>query len=1221
LLTLIVSLTFLSQALSTIVNSSSPNSTVLLRLRVPSTSTSTLLAKESDPSLEDQDSKSITFEILQVPSGTSETTEDLEDVLSSDAIMKRILIRLDGSLKSELISSSSSSEDKQNPLNKPSRHRRIHHLSLPLKLPTSHTKSQAQSKSSSTTPIKESKFLPKSLSDLNNSPEKITTDPTLDILVSFVLNHLKGHSIALHSRDSNSSPFADEISKELLDWGCDVARFPISKDKDRINTASDDDRGSRLDEVGLKGLNPEEVEKILNQDLSSSEKVPSSSSNEEQVTNSTTQPEWQRSNAFFVTRSSSNPSTVQSQSQEMTRDRSLDEKTPRLAAAISGKDGRPSLVSFPSDLKLTSEEIGVDGRETSSNGVKDSRIDGSSRAILDPITGVPFTTSMDSTQITSLNQTTNTKKHSEIPDQTTDPSPNLVPFSYVLIDDDLDTLQEELLRLRSAIPLLRSALGADKPHENSGEKNSSPKTDLSPTRPPFQHRPRSSPQIQKVLSLNTEPNQQVGNKGTSNQNLGNSDWSMTNNHNNNSNASISNNKSPLDGSTCAIIYLTSISNYHQISELLLSIMNSPTSPATFDEKSGELKHNRVDLPQILVIPKPAGSRRLLTIMHSAVLKPKHDPLYQPLATNEVINLNGSTLARRTSNEAGSGGVGGGKESRTSSTPSSPAPMIGTPTSHYVPDQAQVASLTTESLRKSQKQHEKDLKGKNENALTLPKFRVQAASSETPVDLPIASEQGASSSMDITPPEIPAATSGPSSSPSIAAPSSIPSAAAAAAAAGVVSSHQAAESSSTGAVGAPSPARSSLPSSPMPVDALEYFTETAARMGNSAASGMVIQSPDGRPAGIFFRPQNTKHSTNGSNRSFTSGGGGSRRSSSETGAVLQNASGGTSYNGQGNAVEGRQDEGLSEASLQNQLSPSSPKGETGSNNPHPPTRLTRSRTSGSIQTTSETAASATSSSSPRTGSLFSPQIAIESVLSGSQPPMTTPLSLAFRNGANSSNSSSAQTSLSNLPPPPPSPKSKNAQKDEVETVESGRTDGKGEETLQVPGQDGNSSEIAKKREPNEGIDEEGTQTQSFSSGNTRKTTDGNQSEISKNRNGTSNLITKPIMNKTPHHNGGGKTLSTNQTKLNLLAPSSQARQSFASTTPAQAANGNPIARPSAMPQSGLLIGAGFTPKNQNRGGPKKAPVREVILPPIKVLIVEGEFRSGREDAGEMEGIRF
>lgn len=45
-----------------------------------------------------------------------------------------------------------------------------------------------------------------------------------------------------------------------------------------------------------------------------------------------------------------------------------------------------------------------------------------------------------------------------------------------------------------------------------------------------------------------------------------------------------------------------------------------------------------------------------------------------------------------------------------------------------------------------------------------------------------------------------------------------------------------------------------PSSPLPADALEYFSETAARMGNSGASGMMIQSPDGRPAGIFFQPK-------------------------------------------------------------------------------------------------------------------------------------------------------------------------------------------------------------------------------------------------------------------------------------------------------------------------------------------------------------------------------
>ncbi len=52
------------------------------------------------------------------------------------------------------------------------------------------------------------------------------------------------------------------------------------------------------------------------------------------------------------------------------------------------------------------------------------------------------------------------------------------------------------------------------------------------------------------------------------------------------------------------------------------------------------------------------------------------------------------------------------------------------------------------------------------------------------------------------------------------------------------------------------ARSHAVSSPMPAEALEYFSETAAKMGGSAASGLVIQSPDGRPAGIFFQPKAT-----------------------------------------------------------------------------------------------------------------------------------------------------------------------------------------------------------------------------------------------------------------------------------------------------------------------------------------------------------------------------
>jgi osomolarity two-component system response regulator SSK1 len=43
----------------------------------------------------------------------------------------------------------------------------------------------------------------------------------------------------------------------------------------------------------------------------------------------------------------------------------------------------------------------------------------------------------------------------------------------------------------------------------------------------------------------------------------------------------------------------------------------------------------------------------------------------------------------------------------------------------------------------------------------------------------------------------------------------------------------------------------LPPSPLAFDDIEYFSKAARPFGGSASSGLLIQSPDGRPAGIFF----------------------------------------------------------------------------------------------------------------------------------------------------------------------------------------------------------------------------------------------------------------------------------------------------------------------------------------------------------------------------------
>ncbi|KAI0332447.1 hypothetical protein GY45DRAFT_476735 [Cubamyces sp. BRFM 1775] len=49
--------------------------------------------------------------------------------------------------------------------------------------------------------------------------------------------------------------------------------------------------------------------------------------------------------------------------------------------------------------------------------------------------------------------------------------------------------------------------------------------------------------------------------------------------------------------------------------------------------------------------------------------------------------------------------------------------------------------------------------------------------------------------------------------------------------------------------------SMAPSSPLGMsDNIEYFSDAASKLGTSPASGLVIQSPDGQPAGIFFHPK-------------------------------------------------------------------------------------------------------------------------------------------------------------------------------------------------------------------------------------------------------------------------------------------------------------------------------------------------------------------------------
>ncbi|KAF8075864.1 hypothetical protein FPV67DRAFT_1469564 [Lyophyllum atratum] len=172
-----------------------------------------------------------------------------------------------------------------------------------------------------------------------------------------------------------------------------------------------------------------------------------------------------------------------------------------------------------------------------------------------------------------------------------------------------------------------------------------------------------------------------------------------------------------------VVHFTSLANYKVIKDIVQSIMASHSgSTAT--------------LPEVMIIPKPAGPRRFLTALHTAVTKPIVDPFFSPIATS----------------------------------PTSPSLTNGQFFHNYHGSDAGSARSSPKTMRPS---------GSRSN-----------------------SDRSIKSTKDH----------------------------------GDFGTHPA-------------------PPSPLSMtENVEYFSEAAAKLGASPSSGLVIQSPDGQPAGIFFHPR-------------------------------------------------------------------------------------------------------------------------------------------------------------------------------------------------------------------------------------------------------------------------------------------------------------------------------------------------------------------------------
>jgi osomolarity two-component system response regulator SSK1 len=69
-----------------------------------------------------------------------------------------------------------------------------------------------------------------------------------------------------------------------------------------------------------------------------------------------------------------------------------------------------------------------------------------------------------------------------------------------------------------------------------------------------------------------------------------------------------------------IMHFTSLGNYKLLKDVMQSIMASYATSTSL-------------VPEVMIIPKPAGPRRFLTALHTAVTKPNVDPFFLPIATS------------------------------------------------------------------------------------------------------------------------------------------------------------------------------------------------------------------------------------------------------------------------------------------------------------------------------------------------------------------------------------------------------------------------------------------------------------------------------------------------------------------------------------------------------------------------------------------------------------
>ncbi|TFL00606.1 hypothetical protein BDV98DRAFT_593932 [Pterulicium gracile] len=79
---------------------------------------------------------------------------------------------------------------------------------------------------------------------------------------------------------------------------------------------------------------------------------------------------------------------------------------------------------------------------------------------------------------------------------------------------------------------------------------------------------------------------------------------------------------PLPSAPIVLVHFTSLSNFKIVKDIVHSALTGFSISSNF-------------VPEIMIIPKPAGPRRFLTALHTAVTRPVVDPFFLPIATSPM----------------------------------------------------------------------------------------------------------------------------------------------------------------------------------------------------------------------------------------------------------------------------------------------------------------------------------------------------------------------------------------------------------------------------------------------------------------------------------------------------------------------------------------------------------------------------------------------------------